>query len=67
MKLEQKVLILCILTIVGFSVNHHLQQKEASLMRAAEALIYGYDNKSLGVCLMLFLFSNRFFPRASDL
>ena len=43
--------------IMGFCVDKHLLQIEASPTRLRNALMYGYDEKSLGVSLILCPFS----------
>lgn len=42
---------------MGFCVDKHLLQIEASPTRLRNALMYGYDEKSLGVSLILCPFS----------
>lgn len=39
-------------------VNHHKLQKEVSLMRLRDTVMYGHNGKSLGLGLILCPFSN---------
>ena len=41
---------------MGLWVNYHLLQKEDSLMKLRDLLLYMYSNKALGVRLILYLF-----------